>query len=120
MCPIYEGFPAVIYSGLWILRTFRRLEKVFPNSPIKIVVLLTDSPPAFMVRIDKENFEIQILEDVKDPKDLDDIECDGYLALPTEILYKGPAGIRDAFAEKKVKMNNYETLTVLAKLTDIG
>ncbi|MFW9899165.1 MAG: hypothetical protein ACFFDO_07890 [Candidatus Thorarchaeota archaeon] len=120
MCPMYEGFPAVIYSGLWILRTFRRLEKVLSKLPINIVILLTDSPPAFMVRIDKENFEIEILEHVENPKELDDIECDGYLALPTEILYKGPAGIRDAIAEKKLKINNYEIITVLAKLTGFG
>ncbi|MFX0189028.1 MAG: hypothetical protein ACFE8A_14985 [Candidatus Hodarchaeota archaeon] len=120
MCPMYEGFPAVIYSGLWILRTFRRLEKVFPNLPITIVVLLTDSPPAFIVRIDKGNFEIEMLEAVKKPKDLDDIECDGYLALPTEILYKGPEGIRDGIAEKKVKIKNYEILTILAKLAGVG
>ena len=120
MCPLYEGLPAIIYSALWILRTFRRLEKFFPNSPIKLVVLLTDSPPAFMIRIDKQNFEIKILEDIEDPKDLDDLECDGYLAVPTEILYKGPAGIRDGIAEKKVKMNNFEILTVLAKLMGLG
>jgi len=120
MCPLYEGLPAIIYSALWILRTFRRLEKFFPNSPIKIVVLLTDSPPAFMVRVDKQNFEIKILEDIEDPKDLDNIECDEYLALSTDILYKGPAGIRDAIAEGKVKLNNFEILTVLAKLMGLG
>ncbi|MFX1239324.1 MAG: hypothetical protein ACFFAH_07845 [Promethearchaeota archaeon] len=120
MCPLYEGFPAIIYSGLWSLRIFRRLRKVFPNLPIKIVILLTDSPPAFMVKIDEENFEIELLEDVKIPKDLDDIECNGYLALSTETLYKGAAGIRDGIAEKKVKINTYEILTILAKLADVG
>jgi hypothetical protein len=119
MCPLYEGLPAVIYSGLWSLKIFKKLEKVFPNLPIKIIFLLTDSPPAFMVKIDKGNFEIEMLEAVKDSKDLDDIECDGYLALPTEILYKGPAGIRDGIAEKKVKINNYELLTILAKLAGV-
>ena len=120
MCPLFEGFPAIIYSALWILRTFRRLEKVFPNLPLKVVVLLTDSPPAFMVTVDKQNFEIEILEDIEDPKSLDNIECDEYLALSTEILYKGPAGIRDAIAEGKVKLNNFEILTVLAKLLGVA
>lgn len=120
MCPLFEGFPAIIYSALWILRTFRRLDKVFSNLPLKIVVLLTDSPPAFLVRVDKQNFEIEILEDIEDPKDLDNIECDEYLALSTEILYQGPAGIARAIAEKKVKLNNFEILTVLAKLLGVG
>ena len=120
MSPLFEGFPAIIYSALWILRTFRRLEKVFSNLPIKIVVLLTDSPPAFMVRIDKQNFEIQLLEDIEDPKDLDNIECDEYMYISTEMLYKGLAGIRDAIAENKAKLSNFRILTVLAKLLGVG
>ena len=75
MSPLFEGIPAIIYAVLLIQRTFRRLDKVFPNLPLKVVVLLTDSPPAFLVSVDKQNFEIEFLEDIKDPKDLDKVEC---------------------------------------------
>ena len=119
MCPLYEGLPAVIYSGLWTLRIFRKLGKIFPNS-VRIVILLTDSPPAFAVNIDKGDFKIEILENVNDSKDLDNIECDTYLALPTEILYKGAAGIRDGIANNKVKVKNLDAITMLAKLTGVG
>ncbi len=119
MCPLYEGLPAVIYSGLWSLRIFRKLGKTFPKS-VKIVILLTDSPPAFLVNIDKEEFNIEILENVNDSKDLDNIECDTYLALPTEILYKGAVGIREGIASNKVKVKNLDAITILAKLTGVG
>ena len=116
MCPLYEGIPAVIYSGLWVLKIFKKLEKLFPKTPVKVIFLLIDSPPAFSVKIDKCNFEIEILNEIKDPKDLEDIECDGYLALPTELLYKGVEGIRKGLGEQKVKLKNFETLAILGKL----
>ncbi len=119
MCPLYEGLPAVIYSGLWILKIFRKLEKKFPNS-IKMAILLTDSPPAFLVKIDKGDFLIDILENVKYSNDLDNIECDTYLALPTEILYKGAGGIREGIANKKVKIKNMDAIAILAKLTGVS
>lgn len=119
MCPLYEGLPAVIYSGLWVLKIFRKLEKSFPNS-IKMAILLTDSPPAFLIKIDKGDFDIEILENVKDSNELDNIECDTYLALPTEILYKGAGGIRDGIANNKVKIKNLDAITILAKLTGVG
>jgi lipid A disaccharide synthetase len=78
MCPLYEGLPAVIYSGLWTLRIFRKLGKIFPKS-VKIVILLTDSPPAFLVNIDREDFNIEILENVNDFKDLDNILLKYYI-----------------------------------------
>jgi len=115
MCPLYEGIPAVIYSGLWALKTYRKLEKSFPK-PINIVILLTDIPPAFSVKIDKGNFEIELLKNINDPKELDNIECDGYIALPTEILYKGVEGIRKGIEEENVKLKNFETLAILGKL----
>ena len=119
MCPLYEGFPAIIYSGLWVLRIFRMLEKQIPKS-IKIAILLTDSPPAFLVKIDKGDFNIEILENVKKNGDLDTIGCDTYLALPTEILYKGAAAIREGIAKKEVQVKNLEAITILAALTRLG
>lgn len=119
MCPLYEGLPAVIYSGLWTLRIFRKLGKIFPN-PVKIVILLTDSPPAFAVNIEKGDFKIEILENVNNPNELDNIKCDTYLALPTEILYRGAAGIRDGIANNEVMIKNLDAITMLAKLTGVG
>ncbi len=119
MSPLYEGLPAVIYSGLWVLKVFRKLEKNFPNS-IKMAILLTDSPPAFLIKIDKGDFDIEILENIKDSNDLENIECDTYLALPTEILYKGADGIRKGIETKEVKIKNFDAITILAKLTGVG
>jgi hypothetical protein len=119
MCSLYEGFPAVIYSGLWTLKIFRKLEKTFTKTPTNIIFLLTDSPPAFLVKIDKDDFKIEILKNVNDPKDLENIDCDGYLAMPTEILYKGAVGIKNGIDEKKVIIKNFESLTILAKITGL-
>jgi hypothetical protein len=118
MCSWREGIPADIYSQLWTLQIYRKLGKSFKTIPIKMVFLLTDSPPAFLVEIDKGNFEVKMLENVKDPKDLDRFECDAYIALPTEIFLKGPNDIRNAIAQKKAKIKNYEILTFLEKISE--
>ena len=115
MCPLYEGFPAIIYSVLWSRKVYRKLEKFFPK-PVNIVILLTDTPPAFSVKIDKGDFKIEILNDVKLPKDLDNIECDGYIAMSTETLFEGVEGIRNGIEEDKVKLKNFETLAILGKI----
>jgi hypothetical protein len=115
MCSLNDGIPADIYSQLWTLQIYRKLGKLFKNT-IKMVFLLTDSPPAFVVKIDKANFEVKMLEDVKNVKDLDYLECDAYLALPTEIFLKGSNEIRDAITQKKAKIKNYEILTFLEKI----
>jgi hypothetical protein len=57
-----------------------------------------------------------MLKNVKDPKDLENIECDAYLALTTEMLYKGPSGIREAMVQNKSKVKNVKTLTTIAKI----
>jgi len=119
MCPLYEGLPAVIYSGLWVLKIFRKLEKSFPNT-LKMVILLTDSPPAFIIKINKGDFDIEILENVRNPDDLDKIDCDTYLALPTEILYKGAKGISEGIANKEVKIKNFDAITILAKIAGVS
>ena len=119
MSPLYEGLPAIVYSGLWVLKIFRKLEKIFPKVT-KMVILLTDSPPAFLVKIDNGDFDIKILENIKKVNDLENVDCDTYLALPTEILYKGAAGIRDGIASKEVKVKNLDAITILAKLTGVG
>ena len=115
MCPQLEGFPAIVYSGLWALKIYRKLGKSFPK-PINIILLLTDAPPAFSVKIEKGDFDIELLNDLNDPQDLDSIECDGYIALPTEILYEGIEGIRKGIGEETVKLKNFETLALLGKI----
>lgn len=116
MSPLYEGIPAIVYTGLWSLKIFKRLEKAFPNLPKTLLFLLTDSPPAFLVKIEKNDFEIEILDGITEPDELESVECDGYLSLSTDILYKGANGIMEAIAENKVKIKNYEILTFLAKI----
>ena len=116
MCSLREGIPADIYAQLWTLQIYRKLGKLFKNKPIKMIFLLTDFPPAFVVKLEKGNFEVKMLENVKDVKDLDDIECDAYLASPTEIFLKGLNEIKDAIAQKQAKIKNYEILTFLEKI----
>jgi hypothetical protein len=116
MCPLYEGLPAIIYSGLWTLKLFRKLAKAFPK-PIEITYLLIDTPPGFLVKIKDGNFDIEMLENVKNVEDLDKIQCDGYLALTTETLYKGPMAIREGIEQGSVKIKNMESITLIAKLT---
>ncbi len=115
MCPQLEGFPAIVYSGLWALKIYRKLNKSFPK-PMKIIILLTDIPPAFSVNIEKGDFKIEILNNLNDPQDLEDTKCDGYIALPTEILYEGIEGIRKGIGEETVKLKNFETLALLGKI----
>lgn len=117
MSPLLEGIPAFIYSLLWTRKIFGKLEKLFPDLQIKMVLLLTDFPPATSIEINKGDFKVEVLEDVKKPEDLDNIECDAYLALPTEVFYGGAEGIMKGINEKKVKIKNYEILTILGKLT---
>ena len=116
MDTLLEGFPAIVYSGLWALKIYRRLEKTFPK-PIKVIIFITDNPPAFSVEIENGNFELKILNEVNDPQDLDGLECDGYIALPNDILYGGIEGIRNGIGEGTVKLKNLtETLTLLGNL----
>ena len=117
MSPMFEGFPAIIYSGLWNISIFNRLSRIFPEAPMKIAFLLTDSPPAFSVEIQKDDFRLEILEDITDAQSLDTVECDAYLTLPTETLYLGVEGIRNGITEGKVKIKNLDILLTLAKIT---
>ena len=120
MSPLYEGIPAIIYTGLWNLKIFKRLNKVFPEAPMKIAILLTDSPPAFLVDIKKNDFKITFLEDISDVRLLDEIECDSYLAIPTEILYQGPEGIRNGISEGKVLASDLKVILTLAKISGVS
>jgi len=115
MCPSFEDIPAVIYSGLWVLKVFKKLDKVFPK-PIKIIILLTDSPPAFSIKVEGGNFEMEFLDNINNEMDLERVECDSYLVLPSYLLYQGPNGIKNGLATKEVKIKDFTVLSVFAKL----
>ena len=86
-------FPAIIYSGLWLLKTLGILRRDYNNEDVKIIVLLIDVPPAFMVRIQNGDFQIEILEDVIYIKDLEEINSDGYISLPSSVFLGGVEGV---------------------------
>ncbi|MHA1659008.1 MAG: hypothetical protein ACTSUT_07780 [Promethearchaeota archaeon] len=119
MSPMLEDISAFLYILLWELKIYGKLEKMFPDLQIKMVLLLTDYPPAMLIQIDKGDFKIEILEDIKDSKDLDNVECDTYMALPIEMLYGGADKILQGIADKKVKINNYKILEILGKVMSV-
>lgn len=109
MCAKFRGIPALIYSGLWRRQIFGRLKKDFPNK-IKLIVYITDHPPAVVIKIDNGNFEMEKIENIKDLNDLDNIECDGYFAAPQGYLYGGLSTLKKGMDEGKVKMKNEGTI----------
>jgi len=105
VCAKFRGIPALIYSGLWRRQIFGRFKNDFPNN-IKLVVYITDHPPAVEIKIDNGNFDMEKLENVKDLNDLDNIECDGYIAAPQGYLYGGLSSLKKGVDEGTVKMKN--------------
>ncbi|MHA1915473.1 MAG: hypothetical protein ACW986_15650 [Promethearchaeota archaeon] len=105
MCAKFRGVPALIYSGLWRRQIFGKLKKDFPED-LKLVVYITDHPPAVFIKIEDGNFEMEKLEKVKDLSDIDKIECDGYFAGPEGYLYGGFPTLKRGLEEGKVKMKN--------------
>ncbi len=114
-----EGLPAIIYSRLWLLQVFGKLKSEFPDLQIRIVLFVTDFPPATLIKIDKGDFEIEILEDIKDSNDLDGVECDAYFASTFEVLLGGMKSVMEGIADKRVKIKNLNALPILAKLTRV-
>ncbi|NVM28930.1 MAG: hypothetical protein HWN65_08800 [Candidatus Helarchaeota archaeon] len=112
----YEGFSAIVYSRLWLLQIFGKIRNEFPDLKFKVVLFMTDFPPATLIKIDQGDFEIEILERVKESKDLDEIECDAYLVSSFEVLSRGFKSIMDGIAEKRVKIKNLNALPILGKL----
>ena len=114
MSPLFEGIPAIFYTGLYGLQVYGRLEQTFPEKKLNIIVYITDFPPATRIKIDGGQFEIIPLEEVKDPKELEELECDGYVAAPLDILYGGLGAIMKGIKQKKVKIKNMKVLLSLA------
>lgn len=105
MCAKFRGIPALIYSGLWRRQIFGRLTKDFPNRT-KLVVYITDQPPAVSIKVDSGNFEMEKLENLRELDDLDKIECDGYFASPQSYLFGGFSALKKGVEEGRVKMKN--------------
>jgi len=118
--PLLEGIPAVFYSGLYVLQVYGKLEQTFPDKRINIIVFITDFPPATRIKIDGGQFEIIPLEEIKDPQELENLECDGYVAAPLEILYGGVGAIMKGIKDKKVKIKNMKVLLSLATILGGG
>ena len=120
MSPLLEGIPAVFYTGLYVLQVYGKLEQTFPDKKVNIIVYITDFPPATRIKIDGGQFEIIPLEDIKDPQELEDLECDGYVAAPLQILYGGVGAIMKGIPQKKVKLKNPKVLISLAAILTGG
>lgn len=105
MCAKFRGIPALIYSGLWRRQIFGKLRKDFQEKT-KLVLFITDQPPAVLITIDKNSFEMVKLEQMNDINELDNLECDGYFAAPQGYLYGGAPALMKGVEEGKVKMKN--------------
>ena len=105
MCAKFRGIPALIYSGLWRRQIFGKLKKDFPQKT-KLAVFITDQPPAVLITIDEDTFEMEKLEKISDINELDDIKCDSYFAAPQSYLYGGAPALMKGVGEGKVKMKN--------------
>ena len=105
MCAKFRGIPALIYSGLWRRQIFGKLKKDFPQKT-KLAVFITDQPPAVLITIDKDNFEMEKLEEITEINELDNLECDGYYAAPQSYLYGGVPALMKGVGEGKVKIKN--------------
>lgn len=114
-----EGFPAILYTGLWALEIFGKLKKDYKDEQMNLIFLVTDSPPATLIKIDKGSFEIQILDEIKEVKDLENIDCDAYLALTTDDILGGITSIMDGIAQNRIKLKNPEFLRILGKILEV-
>jgi len=98
-------FPAIVYSGLWVLKTLGLLKKDYRDVNAKLIVLITDVPPAFMIRIMEGDFWVEILDDVISVKDLDGVKSDGYISLPSSVFLGGVDGVLEGIKKGTVLVN---------------
>jgi hypothetical protein len=105
VCAKFKGIPALIYSGLWRRQIFGKLKEDFQEKT-KLVLFITDQPPAVLITIDKNSFEMVELEEVNDINELDNLDCNGYFATPQNYLYGGLPTLMKGVEEGKVKMKN--------------
>jgi hypothetical protein len=105
MCAKFRGISALIYSWLWRRQIFDKLENDFPEKTT-LVLHITDQPPAVLITIEKNFFEMQKLEDLLDINEIEQIECDSYFVAPQGYLYGGIPALMNGIKEGKVKMKN--------------
>lgn len=117
MSPLYTGFPGIIYAGLWILKKVGILKREVPNA--KILVLVTDAPPAFMATIENGDFQIEILEQVLTPQDLDSVESDMHIAIPSNYFLGSVEGILDGISKNIIKIKDQNILIMLGKIASV-
>ena len=108
-------FPAIVYSGLWNLKTLGFLKRDYSDTDAKIIILLTDVPPAFMIRIIKGDFKVEILDDLTSVADLDSVKSDGYISLPSSVLLGGVDGVLEGIKNGKVLVKG-DVIKYLAKI----
>ena len=118
MSPLFTGFPALIYSGLWTLQKIGILKREFSDSKIKILILVIDSPPAFMVTIDKGDYKIEYT-DINNKEDLENAESDMYIATPSDKLLGSADGILDGISNNLVQIKNERILIILGKIASV-
>jgi hypothetical protein len=109
------NFPAILYSGLWLLKTLGLLKKDFSDVDVKIIILITDVPPAFMIKILKGDFRIEILEEVISVEALEKVKSDGYISLPSQVFLGGVEGVLEGIRKKLVIIKG-EALKYLGKI----
>ncbi|MBD3254773.1 MAG: hypothetical protein GF383_06750 [Candidatus Lokiarchaeota archaeon] len=117
----FTGFPALMYSGLYILKEIGILKKDYSDTEVKILLLITDAPPAFLICIDKGDFYIEILNEIMNLEDVKNAEslCDYYLATPSNILLAGADKIFQGISQNSVKINDNKVLIYLGTIASV-
>ncbi len=59
MCPLYEDFPAMIYTGLWPLTLDGRFQEASRGQHFSVLFYFHDWPPATLLKIDDGKFTIE-------------------------------------------------------------
>ncbi|TXT60523.1 MAG: hypothetical protein BAJALOKI2v1_100069 [Promethearchaeota archaeon] len=117
MSPLYTGFPAIIYSALWILKKLGILEKDIPDA--KILILITDAPPAFMIKIKGGEYKIDILENIKNMEDIERVPSEMYIALPSHHFLGSIEAIFDGISKGIIKIKNEKIFPILGKIGSV-
>ncbi len=108
-------FPSIIYSGLWVLKTLGILAKDFKSKNVRIVILITDAPPAFIITISDADFKVEILKEITTFEEIEGVESNGYISLPSQVFLGGVEGVLKGLGEGTV-ITKGEALLYLGKI----
>ncbi|TXT67458.1 MAG: hypothetical protein BAJALOKI1v1_90030 [Promethearchaeota archaeon] len=117
MNSLYTGFPAIIYSGLWVLKKFGILKREIPDA--RILFLITDAPPAFLVAIENGDFKIEILEEIRKVEDINRIPTNMYITIPSDYLLADVTSILKGLSEGIIQIKNDNILAILGKIGSV-